>query len=153
MNDTTKDTRAPSRSNSTREEAARPKQWQPASLLPTPVAEEGFGFRWIRKDLMGKEDPTNVSRKIREGWEFCRLKDYPEMEHAVDSSARSSGMIETGGLVLCKMPIEMVQQREAYYRNRTAAQASSVDNNFMRENDARMPLFKDKKSDVTFGRG
>jgi len=141
------------RSNNTREETARPQQWQPASLLPTPEAEDGFEFRWVRKDLLGKEDPTNVSRKVREGWEFCRLKDYPGMELAVDSSSRSSGMVESGGLVLCKMPSELVASRNDYFKGRTQAQSQSVDNNFMRENDERMPLFSDKKSKVSFGRG
>jgi hypothetical protein len=29
----------------------------------------------------------------------------------------------------------------------------SVENTFMRENDARMPLFSQRKSEVSFGRG
>jgi len=30
---------------------------------------------------------------------------------------------------------------------------NAVDNNFMRENDPRMPLFNERKSKVTFGNG
>jgi hypothetical protein len=29
----------------------------------------------------------------------------------------------------------------------------SVDNSYMRESDPRMPMFKDKRSTVTFGKG
>jgi hypothetical protein len=44
-------------------------------------------------------------------------------------------------------------QRAAYYAKQNQAQMDSVDNNFLRESDPRMPLFSDKKSKVTFGSG
>jgi hypothetical protein len=62
--------------------------------------------------------------------------------------------IEVGGLLLCKTPIEFTEQRDAYYRNIAGSQMESVDNNFMRENDPRMPLFQERKSEVkSFGKG
>ena len=67
--------------------------------------------------------------------------------------SRFPDAIESGGLILCKTPLELVEQRNAYYNNQTEAQVQSVDNNYMRENDPRMPLFKEKRSKVTFGRG
>ena len=51
------------------------------------------------------------------------------------------------------MPDDLVKQREDYYHGNSKAQMESVDNSFMRENDPRMPLFKDRDSKVTFGRG
>jgi len=71
----------------------------------------------------------------------------------VDVDAKNSGIVEVGGLILCKMPAEMVIARNAYYNKHTAAQMESVDSGLMRENDPRMPLFKDSKSSVSFGRG
>ena len=142
-----------SRSQETRETTARKKQWAPASLLPEPTPQEGVSFRWIRKSMLGKADPTNFSRKVREGWETCRLEDHPELELHVDSDAASSGLVEIGGLILCKMPTEFVEQRNAYYNKTSKAQIESVDNNFMRENDPRMPLYNERKSTVSFGRG
>ena len=141
------------REQSTREETARKKAWAPASLLPEPTPEDGMAFRWIRKSMLGINDPTNFSRKTREGWETCRLEDHPEMALMVDKDAQSSGLIEIGGLILCKMPQEFVDQRTEYNQNRNNAQVQSVDNSFMRENDPRMPLFNDKKSSVSFGKG
>jgi hypothetical protein len=47
----------------------------------------------------------------------------------------------------------MIEQRTAYYNNQAASQMQSVDNSLMRENDPRMPLFNDRKTKVTFGRG
>ena len=70
-----------------------------------------------------------------------------------DPNSRFKDAIESGGLILCKTPVEFTQQRDAHYRKQTEDQVASVDNNFMRENDPRMPLFKDKRSAVTFGSG
>lgn len=137
----------------TRESNSRKKLWQPADLLPAPTPQEGYEFRWVRKTMMGQDDPTNTSRSFREGWEPCRLDDHPELALSVDSSARNSGLVEVGGLILCKMPVEMVMARNAYYNQHASAQMESVDSNLMRENDPRMPLFKDAKTSVTFGRG
>jgi hypothetical protein len=58
-----------------------------------------------------------------------------------------------GGLLLCKAPIEMVNDRNEFFRNEAMAQIRSVDQNFMRENDPRMPLFSERKTKVTFGNG
>ena len=55
--------------------------------------------------------------------------------------------------MLCKAPEEMVTERNDYYKQQTAAQMQSVDNNLMRESDPRMPIFNDRKSTVTFGKG
>ena len=58
-----------------------------------------------------------------------------------------------GGLILCKAPEELIAERKAYYENQTEGQMQSVDNNLMRENDPRMPLFHERKTKVTFGSG
>jgi len=137
----------------TREATSRKKLWQPADLLPAPNPQEGYEFRWIRKSMMGQSDPTNMSRSFREGWEPCRLEDHPELALSVDKDAKNSGQVEVGGLILCKMPTEMVLARNAYYQQHTQAQMDSVDSALMRENDPRMPLFKEAKSTVSFGRG
>lgn len=137
----------------TRDANARKKLWQPADMLPSPTPQEGYEFRYVRKAVLGQLDPTNMSRSLREGWEPCRLEDHPELAMSVDADAKNSGLVEVGGLILCKMPAEMSIARTAHYQQHTAAQMSSVDNNLMRENDSRMPLFKDAKSTVSFGRG
>lgn len=137
----------------TRDTDSRKKLWQPADLLPAPTPQEGYEFRWIRKSMMGQADPTNTSRSFREGWEPCQLSDHPELQLSVDPDAKNSGLVEVGGLILCKMPSEMVAARNAYYQQHTQAQMDSVDSGLMRENDPRMPLFKESKSSVSFGRG
>ena len=138
---TTRTAKPLNREQSTREETARKKAWAPASLLPDPAPEDGYKFRYIRKSMLGVSDPTNFSRKTREGWETCRLEDHPELALMVDKDAQASGLVEIGGLILCKMPTEMIEQRTDYINRNNQAQIDSVDNSFMRENDPRMPLF------------
>ena len=47
----------------------------------------------------------------------------------------------------------MVDQRNAYYQQKAKDQEQAVDNSLMRQNDPRMPLFSDKKSTTSFGKG
>lgn len=141
------------RGGETRAASARQKQWQPASLLPDPTPLDGVSFRWVRKSMMGDFDPTNFSRSLREGWETCSIKDHPEMRGLTDPGSEQSGLVEIGGLVLCKMPAEFVEQRSAHMQAQTDAQQQAVDNNLMREEDPRMPLLRDSKTKVQFGSG
>ncbi len=138
----------------TREKMERPKQWMPPQLLPDPNPEDGYAFRWIRIASLGKDDATNISGKLREGWEPVKASDHPEIRmFGSDSNAKFPDSVQVGGLLLCKTPVELTAQRNAYYRNQAEAQMQSVDNTYMRENDPRMPMFKERKSTVTFGKG
>ena len=139
----------------TREIAQRPQAWKPPETLPTPAPQAGWVFRWVRTSLLGQFDPTNTSAKFREGWEPVKASDHPELQHTPDGSlnARFKDNVEIGGLVLCKAPSETMLQRNAYYAKQTNAQMEAVDNNYMRQSDARMPLFSEKRSSTTFGRG
>ena len=148
----TTDTRAP-RALKTREAAERPKAWMPPQLLPDPTPEAGYAFRWIRISTMNQADPRNVSGKLREGWEPVKASDHPEIRLFGETDARFPDAVIVGGLMLCKTPAEFVDQRNAYYGNQAESQMQSVDNSYMREGDARMPLFKERKSTVTFGKG
>lgn len=137
----------------TREKLTTAKAWKPADKLPEPHEVEGYGHRWVRKSIMGQPDPTNMSKNMREGWEPCKLSEYPELQLSVDASSANSDLIEVGGLVLCRMPKEMIRQRDAYFGNANVSQMESVDSSYMKENDPRMPLFAEKKSQTSFGRG
>ena len=147
------ETRA-NRETETRAKVERPRTWAPPTLLPDPDPEAGYKFRWVRVSTMGQNDPRNVSSKLREGWEPVRAADHPEISMYLDNdNERYKDNIVVGGLMLCKTPTEMVDQRNSFYQKQADAQMRSVDSNFMRENDPRMPLFSERKSSVTFGRG
>lgn len=125
------------------------EMYTPASLLPEPTPEPGKSFRWIATHIMGQSDPTNVSRKFREGWEPEKAVDHPEML----LPGNKEGNIEIGGLMLCSMPEERAQARDAYYAAQAQAQMDSVNNHFMKNNDPRMPLFQENRSEVKRGFG
>jgi len=137
----------------TREMQMRPKQWAPAELLPEPDKQPGFSYRWIRVSTLNNADPRNLSGKLREGWEPVKITEQPKFQLLIDPASRFKDNIEVGGLLLCKTPTEFVEQRNKYYEDQTEAQTVAVDNSFMRENDPRMPLFSERKSQISFGKG
>lgn len=142
-----------SRDLDTREKQTRKRSWQRAEALPVPNPEPGWKFHWVRISTRGEMDATNVTSKFREGWEPVKASDHPEIHIFHAENDRFKDNVVIGGLMLCKSPEEMVNERNDYYHSQADAQMTSVDNNFMRENDPRMPLFADRKSKVTFGSG
>jgi len=136
-----------------RTKKVRKKAWTRPTVLPDPTPEDGYTYHWVRISTNGQSDATNVSSKIREGWEPVRAEDHPEIFTDTVSDDRFKDNVIVGGLMLCKAPEELVQQRNEFYQNQADSQMHSVDNNLMRENDPRMPLFNDRKTKVTFGSG
>jgi hypothetical protein len=147
------DSRATRAEAGTRESEERPKTWTPATTLPEPDKLPGFAYRWIRVSTLSQPDPRNISGKLREGWEPVRIEEQPAFKLFVDPSSRFKDNIEVAGLLLCKAPEEFVKQRKAHYARITRQQAEAVDNNFMKENDPRMPLFREGRTTTSFGRG
>jgi hypothetical protein len=137
----------------TRQQDERPKQWKAPELLPEPDKQPGFAYRWIRVSMLNSADPRNLSSKLREGWEPVRAEEQPKFKLLVDPDSRFKDNIEIGGLLLCKTPQELVEQRTEYYEKQTQSQTDAVDNNLMRQNDPRMPLFNERKSTTSFGKG
>lgn len=138
-----------------RDATQRKQAWTPPQTLPDPIPQKGWKFRWIRTSILGQSDPTNVSAKFREGWEPVKASDHPELMYMANESTNSrfKDNVEIGGLVLCKAPEEMVAQRNAYYAQQAQGQMEAVDNNLMRQNDPRMPLFKERRTETSFGNG
>jgi hypothetical protein len=136
-----------------RERTPRKQAWRRPELLPSPNPEPGYTFHWVRVSTRGQADAINVSSKLREGWEPVRAVDHPEIFLSSIENERFKDNIVIGGLLLCKAPVELVNERNDYYANQTRSQMVAVDNNLMRENDSRMPLFNERKTTVTFGKG
>jgi hypothetical protein len=137
----------------TRQVMQRPEAWRPPETLPMPDDRPGWTHRYVRTSTMGSADPSNISSKLREGYEPCKAEEYPELMMHASTEGRFKGNIEVGGLLLCRIPTEFMAQRAKYYENLNKSQVDSVDNNFLRENDPRMPLFSEKRTKVTFGSG
>ena len=150
LNNSVRETRAAQ----SRDRNVRNKPWQPPSVLDAPDAPEGYVYRWIRESMVGNDDKANMSKRIREGWEPVRAEEHPDFETPVVEEGKYAGVIGVGGLILAKMPIEIVEQRKAYFRNMTSDQIQAVDRNLMRESNPVMPIETPQRATkVTFGSG
>ena len=152
-NNTTNSDRTP-RSAESRDKISRRKPWQPPSLLDAPPPPQGYVYRWIRESMIGQNDPANMSKRIREGWEPVSAKDHPDFEAPTIDDGKHAGVIGVGGLILAKIPKETVDERRAYYQNVADQQIQAVDNDLMRESNQVMPISNPNRSTkVTFGKG
>jgi hypothetical protein len=145
-------TRTP-RADTTREKTQKRKPWAPSSSLDAPPAPNGYKLRWIRSEARGFADTKNVSARLREGYELVRADEFPDFEAPVIDSGKYEGVIGVGGLMLAKIPLETVAERNAYYQGRATDLQEAVDQDLMRENAHNsMSINKpDRQTRVTFG--
>jgi hypothetical protein len=141
------------RSTESRNQTQRPQQWAPPELLPEPDKQPGYKYRWIRVTLQGQADARNISTKIREGWEPVKVEEQPQYALLVNGDGRWKDCVQVGDVMLCKTPEELAEQRNQHYLAQSEQQIKAVDNNLMRQNDPRMPLFKESSSSTTKGGG
>jgi hypothetical protein len=140
------------RSVDSRAASPRPKPWKPPSSLDAPPPPEGYAHRWIRAESAGLDDRKNLFSRLREGFELVRAEEYPNFEVPTVQDGAHAGVIGVGGLLLARVPLETVQQRNAYYRGQANDQINAVDNDLLREQHPSMPIIKpERQSRVTFG--
>tara|TARA_Y100001937_G_scaffold73644_1_gene100117 strand:- start:167 stop:619 length:453 start_codon:yes stop_codon:yes gene_type:complete len=139
------------RETETREKQARKQAWRPPNQLEAPPAPVGYKHRWIRERVMDYDDKANIYKRQREGYELVRAEDYPDADYPVIDEGKNAGVIGQGGLLLARIPEEVVQERNAYYRNKTNTQMEAVDRDLMKEQNPAMPISKERKSQVHFG--
>lgn len=137
-----------------RETSQRTREWREPTLIPEIPPRDGWVFKWVRVANRDKDDPSNLNKRRREGWEAVRLEEFPWLAELLMLDT-NTGNIETGGLLLCKMSEEMVAQRNRYYLNRARAQRSSAEESYMRDNgeiamrkhlERRQQVFTDRRS-------
>lgn len=141
------------RAKKSRSSTTRRKPWAPPSMLDSPPAPDGYKHRWIRAETRGFDDRKNISAKLREGWELVRSDEYPDFEAPVIDNGKYEGVFGVGGLLLARIPVETIEERTAYFNQRSADQMQAVDHDMMRENaHSTMTIDRpDRQSRVTFG--
>ena len=140
-----------SRASQTREKTSQKKVWTPPSSLDAPPAPDGYQHRWIRAETMGFDDSKNMAGRIRSGYELVRADAYQGSEYPVISEGKYKGVIGVGGLLLAKVPIEVVKSREAYFDGMTQDANDAIENDLMKEQHPGMPINAERQSRVTFG--
>lgn len=148
-----KTTKKTSRTDATREKTKRAQPWRPPSSLEAPEAPPGFKHRWIRAETLGTDDKKNMAARLREGFELVRADEYPDFSAPTIDNGTHAGVIGVGGLLLARIPDEIVESRAEYFADQTRTQEESVDNNLFKEQHRSMPITSDRQSRVTFGGG
>jgi len=141
-------TRTP-RSLETREHVERKRSWTQPSVLPDISPRDGWVHKWVRTDTFGVADKTNYAKRVREGWEPIDVADYPEL--SAYAEGRTSGKAEVGGLIACRMPAEMVQERNDHYRGVAKQQENSAEEHYMRDPGELVKKFNESSRKTVFG--
>ena len=140
-----------SRASQTREKTSQKKVWTPPSSLDAPPAPDGFHHRWIRAETMGFDDSKNMAGRIRSGYELVRADAYPGSQYPTVTEGKYKGVIGVGGLLLAKVPEEIVKSREEYFNSMTQDANDAIENDLMKEQHPGMPINAERQSRVTFG--
>ena len=140
-----------SRASQTRSKTESKKVWTPPTSLDAPPAPKGFRHQWIRAEILGHQDTSNIAKNIREGYELVRADEYPDSDYPAMSEGRYAGVIGVGGLLLARIPEELAKQRDEYFKKQTEARDEAVENDLMREQHPSMPINVDRQTRVTFG--
>lgn len=141
------------RASKTRETDKRPEAYTPPPLLPMPDDEDGYVFKWIRKSFnRGDVDTRNMARRAQQGWIMCRKEEYPDIAALIDPFGNTGDYIESGGLILAKLPIDKAEGIRAYNTRRSKAQVRAVDNNYLSLKDRGAEVFRDPDSRTVYSR-
>ena len=140
-----------SRASQTREKTSQKKVWTPPSSLDAPPAPDGYHHRWIRAESMGFDDTKNMAGKLRSGYELVRADEYPGSEYPTVQDGKYKGVIGVGGLLLARIPVEVVKSREQYFNNMTQDADTAIERDLMKEQHPGMPINAERQSRVTFG--
>ena len=139
-----------SRASQTKVEEQK-KVWTPPSSLDAPPAPDGFKHRWIRAESMGFDDSSNMSAKLRSGFELVRADEFSDVDYPTINDGKYKGVIGVGGLLLARIPNEIVESREEYFRQQTKDRNDAIENDLMKEQHPSMPINSDRQTRVTFG--
>lgn len=147
------------RDSNTREKTARKVTWTPPNRLGVGEPPEGYQYRWVRYETVGRSDNPNVHERIQQGYEIVQAADLAGGGPDVLDEGRHAGAVRSGDLVLTKVPLEIVEQRNQYYQDQTDQQHAAVsqDRNKSsyktKEEQEYMPPVDDTESSHSFAPG
>ena len=146
-----KDENKTSRASQTREKTSRKKVWTPPSSLDAPPAPAGFHHRWIRAETMGFDDTKNMAGRLRSGYELVRADAYPGSDYPVMNEGKYKGIIGVGGLLLARIPEEIVKARDDYFKKVTQDKDEAIESDLLKDQHPSMPINAERQTRVTFG--
>jgi len=129
------------------------KPWAPPSQLDAPPCPDGYKQRWLRLRVNGADDTKNINARLREGWELVRADEHTEGVYSAYNGGIKAyeGVISVGDLLLARMPVETVNERNDYFKKKINQQTEAWEQDPLREQHPSMPINVDRQSKVTFG--
>ena len=140
-----------SRASQSRSKTVKKTTWTPPSSLDAPPAPAGFKHRWLRAEIMGSNDTKNLAGHLRSGFELVRADEYPESDFPTVEDGKYKGVIGVGGLLLGRIPEEVVEARKEYFKKVTQDKTDAINNDLMKEQHPSMPINQERQTRVTFG--
>jgi hypothetical protein len=102
------------------------KRWMRASALPSFPPPPGYYLEWVRRDNRNRGDSENLVAHLSEGWEFAVKRDFPGKHVPTQSISGHGECIGNDSSILMKLPLELKQQRDQYYRERRDRSTAAV---------------------------
>ena len=103
-------------------------QWRPPNLLDAPEPPAGYKYRWLRHELRGEDHASNIYKWERQGYIPVKPSELgEEYPHDTFEGGKHDGVVRSGDVILAKCPLEIVEQRAAYFRKKTDDLQKSVD--------------------------
>jgi len=131
---------------------ARPRRWVRPSNLDAPPAKAGFVHRWVSTETRGQSNATNAAKRFREGFEPVRAEEYPDFHAPTIDDGKFKGVIGVGGLILCRIPQEIADDRNRQIQGRIEEAASEIDSTLERDiSDPDVPLTRELNHTTTVG--
>ena len=146
-----KDENKTSRASQTRAKTAQKVVWTPPSSLDAPPAPAGFHHRWIRAETMGFDDTKNMAGRLRSGYELVSADAYPGSDYPVMNEGKYKGVIGVGGLLLARIPEEIVKARDDYFKKVTQDKDEAIESDLLKDQHPSMPINAERQTRVTFG--
>lgn len=84
------------------------KPWQPPSTIDVFKKKLGMRYKWCKKDW--------IEKRLSEGWKVTSKLDSSGKEVNVPYNLSIDSTYQHRGLILCEMPEEMAESRNAYYQ-------------------------------------
>lgn len=136
------------------------QEWDESQLLANPgfAPQEGMVQRWIRTEIAGEQDGSNIARMMNMGWTIRHPDTLPKsVKDSCKIDLHEKPAIGWRGTVLCEMPEEQYARIKARHEQASSAQMSAIEQNMFREHDSSQrgfgaPHFTQRKRTVETGR-
>lgn len=92
-------------------------------------AAQDLVLRWIRTEIRGKDDLSNVRKRLQDGWDWVLPEDVPEMmgTSVVRENGQYSGTVSRGDLSLAYASRGRMEARQRFYENKSREMMQAVE--------------------------